>query len=232
VTAPIALVVATAENGVIGKDGDLPWRLPQDLKRFKALTLGKPIIMGRKTWDSLPKKPLPGRTNIVVTRDAGFPVEGAQRAGSFDEALRIAGRENPSEISVIGGAAIFEMALLQASRIYLTEVEGAIEGDVVMPRFDRSRWREIERKGPFREGALRYSFVTLERWAVGSERAHGYHGLSGLLFAHGLLASGRAPYGLSRRPLGLRALARGTPATGGLASGAFAGRFTRCSCLA
>src|SRR6267154_1622165 len=95
--APIVLVVAVAKNGVIGNKGALPWRIPQDLQRFKALTLGKPLIMGRKTWDSLPKKPLPGRSNIVVTRDPAFRAGGAEIAHSFEDALGIAARGTPSE---------------------------------------------------------------------------------------------------------------------------------------
>jgi len=163
VTAPIALVVAAAENGVIGKGGDLPWRLPEDLKRFKALTLGKPTIMGRKTWDSLPRKPLPGRTNIVITRDPDFRAEGARVVYGYEEAIAVADAENPREISVIGGAAVFEAALPGASIIHLTEVEGAQDGDVFMPDFDRAQWRETKREGPLQEGALRYHFVTLNR---------------------------------------------------------------------
>ena len=160
---PIALVVAASENGVIGVGGTLPWHIPEDLKRFKALTLGKPCIMGRKTWQSLPRKPLPGRTNIVVSRDAGFRAEGAHWAADFESALRVAAQEHPDEIAVIGGEAIFAAALPHASRIYSTEISGHIAGDAFMPRFDRSQWRETGRDGPHHSGSLRYSFVTLER---------------------------------------------------------------------
>ena len=160
---PIALVVAASENGVIGAGGKLPWHIPEDLRRFKALTLGKPCIMGRKTWQSLPRKPLPGRTNIVVSRDPGFRAEGARLAADFESALRLAGQENPDEIAVIGGEAIFAAALSHASRIYSTEISGHIAGDAFMPRFDRSQWCETERDGPHQIGGLRYSFVTLER---------------------------------------------------------------------
>ena len=160
---PIVLVVAAAENGVIGVNGRLPWRLPEDLKRFKALTLGKPCIMGRKTWDSLPKKPLPGRTNIVVTRDAGFRAEGARVAHSFEEALALVRAEAPSEIMVIGGEAIFAAALPLAGRIELTEILAAPEGDAFMPRLESRQWRETEREGPHRSGELTYSYVTLRR---------------------------------------------------------------------
>jgi dihydrofolate reductase len=160
---PIALVVAASENGVIGAGGTLPWHIPEDLRRFKALTLGKPCIMGRKTWQSLPRKPLPGRTNIVVSRDPGFHAEGARSVIDFESAVRLAAQENPREIAVIGGENIFAAALPYASRIYHTEISGHITGDAFMPRFDRSQWREIGRDGPHQSGRLRYSFVTLEK---------------------------------------------------------------------
>jgi dihydrofolate reductase len=163
VRLPLNLVVAVAENGVIGNKGALPWRIPEDLKRFKALTLGKPCIMGRKTWDSLPKKPLPGRANIVVTRDPAFRAEGAEVARSFGEALDIAVRGTPAEIMIIGGAAIFAAALPLAQRVELTEVMTAPEGDAFMPPFDRAAWQETKREGPYEAGALRYAFVSLKR---------------------------------------------------------------------
>jgi dihydrofolate reductase len=160
---PITLIVALAENRVIGAKGQLPWRLPDDLRRFKRLTLGKPCIMGRKTWESLPVKPLPGRTNVVVTRDPDFNAPGAVTATSFQGALETAAIERPREIMVIGGEAIFAAALPLASRIELTEVGSAPEGDAFMPEFDAGQWREAAREGPFEAGGLRYSFVTLER---------------------------------------------------------------------
>jgi len=157
------MVVATAENRVIGLSGRLPWQIPEDLKRFKALTLGKPCIMGRKTWQSLPRQPLPGRTNIVVTRDSNFCAPGALIASNFERALQIASQENPPEIAVIGGENIFAAALPLAHRIYLTEVSAAPEGDAFMPEIDLAEWRETQRDGPHEAGGLRYSFVTLER---------------------------------------------------------------------
>ena len=159
----LTLVVAVAENGVIGNKGALPWRLPEDLKRFKALTLGKPCIMGRKTWDSLPRKPLPGRANIVVTRDHAFRAAGAEIAHSFEDALGIAARGTPDEIMIIGGAAIFAAALPLAQRVELTQIMVAPEGDAFMPAFDRAQWQETKREGPHEAGGLRYAFVTLER---------------------------------------------------------------------
>ena len=133
----IALVVGIAENRVIGRGGDLPWRLPSDMKRFRRITMGKPLIMGRKTFASLPKA-LDGRDNIVVTRNAAFAAEGAIVARDLDEALRIA-REcakarGADEIVVIGGAEIFRAALPLADRIYLTRVHALLEGDVFFPR--------------------------------------------------------------------------------------------------
>ena len=160
---PVCLVVAMSQNGVIGNKGTLPWRLPEDLKRFKALTLGKPCVMGRKTWDSLPRKPLPERSNIVLTQDASFHPDGAIVVHSLEEALRAAARENPSEIMVIGGEAVFAAALPLADRIHLTEIMAKVEGDTVMPPIDDAQWQETAREGPFESGALRYVFVTLER---------------------------------------------------------------------
>ena len=156
----ISLVVAAAENGVIGHRGALPWRLPEDLKRFKSLTMGKPVIMGRKTWDSLPKKPLPGRTNIVVTRNLDCRAEGALVAHSFADAIAQA---NADEIMVIGGEAIFAEALPLAQIVHLTEVAASPECDAFMPPIDRNAWREIAREGPYEADGLRYSFVTLKR---------------------------------------------------------------------
>jgi dihydrofolate reductase len=160
---PVSLVVAMSQNRVIGNKGALPWRIPEDLRRFKQLTLGKPCIMGRKTWDSLPKKPLPGRSNIVLTRDPGFDAEGAIAADSFAAALNAAARENAQEIMVIGGQAVFAAALPIARRIHLTQIMAAAEGDAFMPPIDRTQWQETAREGPHESGALRYAFVTLER---------------------------------------------------------------------
>lgn len=146
----LALVVARARNGVIGRGGTLPWRLKSDLAWFKASTLGKPIIMGRKTWDSLPKKPLPGRTNIVLSRDGSFEPQGALFCETFSEAAGIAreqaAEDGQDEVCVIGGAALFEMALPRARRLYLTEVLADVEGDVVFPPFDEAEWTEVSRQ--------------------------------------------------------------------------------------
>jgi dihydrofolate reductase len=142
--------VARARNGVIGKDGDLPWRLKSDLQLFKQVTLFKPVIMGRKTWDSLPRKPLPGRLNVVLSRDGSFEPQGAVSCESLNEALQIA-REQASEdgaeeVCVIGGAAVFAEALPKAKRLYLTEVDAEVEGDIFMPAIDETQWREVRRE--------------------------------------------------------------------------------------
>ena len=154
----IILVVAAAGNGVIGKDGTIPWRLPEDLKRFKALTLGHIVVMGRKTWDSLPPKnrPLPGRRNIVITRDADWKAEGAERA-TLEAALKLDG-----DIFVIGGGEIYRAALPLADRIELTEVHREFKGDAVFT-FDPESWREVAREDHITAEGLGYSFVTLER---------------------------------------------------------------------
>lgn len=158
-TAPITLVVARAENGVIGANGALPWRLPDDLKRFKQITMGKPCIMGRKTWDSLPKRPLPGRSNIVVTRNPAFAAEGGHIARSLEDALALAEAEHPSEIMVIGGADVFAAALPLASAVQLTEVHDSPAGDVTLPPFLPPAWREVARE----KAAPSHSYVLLHR---------------------------------------------------------------------
>ena len=166
-TAPIVLVVARATDGTIGHQGTIPWRLPADMRHFKATTMGKPCIMGRKTWDSLPKKPLPGRTNIVVTRDRTFTADGAVVVPSFEDAVVHAQSESPEEIAVIGGADIYRAALPQATRIYLTEVRSSFGGDTTLAPLDTGLWRETARHDQIADdaGAPPFSFVTLERRA-------------------------------------------------------------------
>src|SRR5450755_849308 len=161
-SASVVLVLAVADNGVIGASGRIPWRIPDDMKRFKALTMGKPIIMGRKTWDSFPKKPLPGRTNIVITRDAAWQANGAIVVHSLAEAFARAQSENPSKLCIVGGAEIYKAALPIATRIELTEVHTDAEGDTRIPSFDRSIWRETARSDRVTPDGLRYSYVTLE----------------------------------------------------------------------
>jgi dihydrofolate reductase len=152
----ITFYLARASNGVIGRDGRLPWRLPADLKRFKAQTMGKPMIMGRKTFESFPS-PLPGRRHIVLTR-GNWTAEGAEVAHSVDEALAMAG----DDVAIIGGAEIFALLLPQADRIELTEVHAAPEGDATVPAF--TGWTEIAREDhPVEGDCPAYSFVTLTR---------------------------------------------------------------------
>jgi len=166
---PLALVVARSANGVIGRDGDLPWRLKSDLALFKANTLGKPVIMGRKTWDSLPRKPLPGRMNVVLSRDGSFEPEQAVVCESFLEAVQMAREQaqedGADEVCVIGGRALFEMALPKARRLYLTEVEATVDGDVTFPDFDEAAWSEVRReRHPAGEGDDHaFVFRVLER---------------------------------------------------------------------
>ena len=157
----MTLIVARASNGVIGRDGTLPWRISADLKRFKRLTMGSVMIMGRRTFDSLPGL-LPGRRHIVLTRDREWSADGAEVAQSVEEALALAGNE---PVSVIGGAEIFELFMPHGDRLELTEVLGDIPGDTIMadPREDRT-WREVAREDHDAEGDTpAFSFVTLDR---------------------------------------------------------------------
>ena len=155
----ITLVLAMAENGVIGKDGAIPWRISDDLKRFKSLTLGKTVVMGRKTWDSLPRKPLPDRRNVVITRDPGWRAPGAVPATLPSDVFHIAGDE---DLMIIGGAEIYRLFLASADRIELTEVHRAFEGDARFA-FDRAGWRETGREDHVTPDGLGFSYVTLVR---------------------------------------------------------------------
>ena len=156
----IVFVLARARNGVIGRDGDLPWRLPADLKHFKALTQGAPMLMGRQTFESLPGL-LPDRRHIVLTRDAGWSAQGAEVVHSVDAAIAAAQGER---LSVVGGAQIYALLLPHADRIELTEVDDAPEGDTVVPSFDLAMWREDAREMHAAEaGRPGFAFVTLVR---------------------------------------------------------------------
>ena len=160
----LELVVARARNGVIGRASQLPWHLPEDLKYFKRLTMGLPILMGRRTWDSI-GRPLPGRQNLVLTRQGGFAPVGASVVHGLDEAIAAAGAV--AAIRVIGGAEIFRLCLARASLIYLTEVEADLEGDVYFPPLAPGDWQELAREAHPRDArnAYPYSFVTLARRA-------------------------------------------------------------------
>jgi len=139
----IVIIAAVARNGVIGKDNKLPWHLPEDLKHFKALTMGHPMIMGRKTWESLPGR-LPGRPHIVVSRDTSYQAEGAEVVHSLEAAIDAAGRHSDT-VFVIGGADIYAQALPLADRMELTEVDAEVQGDATFPPFGKEEWSEIAR---------------------------------------------------------------------------------------
>lgn len=164
----LSLIAAVAENGCIGKQNKLPWYLPEDLKYFKAITSGKAIIMGRNTFDSL-GRPLPNRTNIVITRNPGFQApEGVRVVHSLEEAIHVAEAvahiQGQDEILVIGGAQIYQEALSRASRLYLTEVNKSVDGDAYFPAWDKSAWKEVARDTHHYEPALLdYSFVVYDR---------------------------------------------------------------------
>lgn len=159
----LALVVARAANNVIGAGGAIPWRIPDDMRHFRDVTMGKPCIMGRKTWESLPKKPLPGRLNIVVSRSPDFRAPGALVEDSFETALARAQATDPVEIAVIGGAEIYRAALPRADIIHLTEVDAMFAGDTYFPELACDEWRETVRENHMTADGLRFAFVTLCR---------------------------------------------------------------------
>jgi dihydrofolate reductase len=158
----ISIIVAMAENRVIGNDNALPWHLPADLKHFKAMTIGKPIIMGRKTWESLPGK-LPERLHIVVSSNPDYEAEGCLVVSSMDQALSAAG--DVPEVMIVGGATLYAQALPLADRIYLTLVETQVDGDTLFPEYDPKQWQELshERHPGDDKNPYPYSFVTLSR---------------------------------------------------------------------
>ncbi|GAB5453162.1 MAG: dihydrofolate reductase [Halioglobus sp.] len=164
----LALMVAAAENDVIGRNNALPWHLPQDLAYFKRVTMGKPIIMGRKTFESI-GRPLPGRTNIVISRNAAFEAEGARCVGSLQQGLALAENialiDGVDEAVVIGGAEIYAASLPLAQRLYLTRVHAEVDGDVRLPAIDWAHWRECERTRHEAEppNPYAYSFLVYER---------------------------------------------------------------------
>jgi dihydrofolate reductase len=165
----IVLIVAVADNGVIGAAGAIPWRLKSDQRRLKAMTMGKPIVMGRKTFMSFPRRPLPGRTNIVITRDETFRATGAVVTTSFAEACAVARadalRRSVAEIAVIGGADIYAQSMDIADRLEITEVHVAPAGDTHFPPVDTGKWQEIARTlhpaGP--DDSAAFSYVTYRR---------------------------------------------------------------------
>ena len=163
----IGLILARARNGTVGKGGVMPWHLPEDLAHFKQVTMGSPVIMGRKTWDSLPSRfrPLPGRTNIVVTRQSDWHATGATRAKSLPDALALC--EDASQVWVIGGAEIWAQAMPLAHTAAVTELEADFEGDTFAPHFDE-RWKEVAREPHTSATGMKFSFVTYHNTRAGA----------------------------------------------------------------
>jgi dihydrofolate reductase len=155
----IYLVAAVAANGIIGAKGALPWRLPEDLKHFKRLTMGRPIIMGRRTWESL-KGPLPGRDHIVVTRTPGYEAPGAAVASSLEAALALC--LDQAVVFVIGGSRLFAESLPIAAGLVLTEIHKDFEGDTWFPEYDRSRWKQSQREAHVAQDGTKFDFVFYE----------------------------------------------------------------------
>jgi dihydrofolate reductase len=156
----LSLIAAVARNGVIGKDNTLPWHLPEDLKRFRALTTGHHIIMGRKTYESI-NRLLPGRTTVIVTRNPDFRIAGAVTATSLQQAVVLCG--NDEEAFLIGGAELFREGMKLADRVYLTQIDADFEGDVFMPPLDAAEWREVSREKHASGQGWDYSYIDYER---------------------------------------------------------------------
>ena len=163
----VSLIVAVSRNGVIGLNNQLPWHLPEDLKYFKSVTMGKPLIMGRKTFDSI-GRPLPGRTNIVITRDPEWHAEGVQIAQTLLQAMTLArlacADAQAEEIMVIGGEQIYRMCLEKADRLYLTQVDAEVEGDAFFPEIDLKVWHQVDMKLPETTDTHPYRFLILDRY--------------------------------------------------------------------
>jgi dihydrofolate reductase len=159
----VTLVAAVARHGVIGRDGGIPWHLPEDLAQFKALTTGHTVVMGRRTWDSIPDRfrPLPGRRNVVVTRNANWAAEGAERAATLEEALNRVARDE--RVFVIGGAQVYEAALPHADELVLTELDLAVDGDTYFPTWERAAWEEVSRVGHAARNGTHFAVVTYRR---------------------------------------------------------------------
>ena len=162
----ISIIVAMAANGVIGRENQLPWHLPADLKHFKQMTMGKPILMGRKTWESI-GRPLPGRTNIVITRDSTYSAAGCEVVNSIDAAITAAGEQD--EVMVIGGAELYRQVLPDTDTIYLTRIHEAFEGDSRFPEIRNTEWHQVERVDheADEKNSHDYSFIRLDRVHTG-----------------------------------------------------------------
>lgn len=159
-TQNLSLIVAIAKDGVIGKDNTLPWHLPEDLKRFRALTTGHHIIMGRKTYESLGRL-LPGRTTVIVTRNTDYKVEGALTAGSLEAAVALCKGDN--EAFIIGGAELYKGALKLANKLYVTHIDLEVQGDAFFPAFDTTEWKETLREAHTSAQGLSFSYITFEK---------------------------------------------------------------------
>ncbi len=185
----ISLLVAATENGVIGRDNGMPWHLPDDLKRFKALTLSKPVLMGRRTFESI-GRPLPGRTNLVMTRSASWSHPGVTVVADLAAAIRAAG--SAPELVVAGGAQVYDLALPLAARIYLTRIHAVIDGDTRLPSIDPARWQEVAREEHPADARHLHalSFVTLETKSAVTSRFEGVPSAMQVLYVHGM---GRSP---------------------------------------
>jgi dihydrofolate reductase len=159
----ISLVAAVARGGVIGRDNAIPWYLPEDARRFRAVTMGHPVVMGRRTWDSLPPRfrPLPGRRNIVVSRNPDLHADGAERAESLDDALRLL--EGEPQVFVVGGAGLYADALALADELLITQVDAEVQGDVFFPTWDRAAFREESREPRVSEDGVEFAFVRYVR---------------------------------------------------------------------
>jgi len=160
----VSIIAAVADNGVIGRDNDLPWHLPADLRRFKSVTTGHHMIMGRRTWDSIGRRPLPGRPTIVITRDQTYVAERAQVAHTMAGAIDLVS-DDEDEVFIAGGEAIYGIALPSANRIYLTRIHAAFDGDTLFPDFDKSQWRTVseEHFEPDEKNPYAHTFLVYER---------------------------------------------------------------------
>ncbi|QSX37899.1 type 3 dihydrofolate reductase [Shewanella sedimentimangrovi] len=156
----IAMIAAMANNRVIGKDNQMPWHLPEDLKHFKAMTLGKPVVMGRKTFESI-GRPLPGRHNIVISRNADYRPEGVSVVASFEAAKQLVG--DCEELVVIGGGQLYQSLLTQADRLYLTEIALDVDGDTHFPAWDDGSWELLEKSEHIAASGIEYRFITLTK---------------------------------------------------------------------
>ncbi len=159
----LALIAAVAKNRVIGKDNGLLWHLPEDMRHFRETTRGKPVIMGRKTWESLPDafRPLPGRQNIVISRNPAYAAAGASLAHSLGAALELAG--DAAEVCLIGGAELYRQAIASADLLYLTEIDRDYDGDVIFPEVSGEEWEEVSRRAGSESSAPAYDFVVYRR---------------------------------------------------------------------